>query len=117
MTILKYAAILAAVTAGGTSMQARETITGRWALDPAACAGFGFGAAQSALIVTDDAVRWHADACRIARMYKTGDTVHIQAICWGDNGERSVPVSLRPHRGMLSVVWDRGQRGDLRRCQ
>lgn len=116
MTIWKYAAALAAMIAGTPSMQAKDTITGRWALDPASCATFAFGAAQP-LIVTDDAVRWNSDACRIARVYKTGDTVHIQAICWGDNGERSIPVSLRPHAGRLSVVWDRGKRGELRRCQ
>ena len=54
--------------------------------------------------------------CRIERTYKTGDTVHIQAMCWGNGGERSIPVSLRPHAGRLAVTWDRGARGDLKRC-
>jgi hypothetical protein len=49
-------------------------------------------------------------------MYKTGDTVHIQADCWGLTGERSVPVSLRPHAGKLQLRWDRAVSGDLRRC-
>jgi hypothetical protein len=61
-------------------------------------------------------VRWFGDSCRIGRMYKTGDTVHIQAFCWDPGGERSISVSLHPHAGRLSVVWDRGARGDLRRC-
>ncbi|HZL31248.1 MAG TPA: hypothetical protein VFC54_09340 [Pseudolabrys sp.] len=95
---------------------AEPSVTGRWAADPASCAFFG-NAAQSPLIVTDSAVRWHEDACRIARVYKTGDTVHIQALCWGNAGERSVPVSLRPHGGKLALTWDRGRPGDLRRCE
>jgi hypothetical protein len=49
-------------------------------------------------------------------MYKTGDTVHIQAFCWGETGEHSVPVSLHPHAGKLSVTWDRGALGDMQRC-
>ena len=49
-------------------------------------------------------------------MYKTGDTVHIQALCCGADGERSVPVSLRPHGGRLQLRWDRVSAGDLRRC-
>lgn len=95
---------------------AAESVTGRWAVDESACARFSDTPAQSALIVSERALRWSSDACRIARMYKTGDTVHIQALCWGDAGERSVPVSLRPQGGKLLVTWDRGARGALRRC-
>ena len=43
-------------------------------------------------------------------MYKTGETVHIQAMCWGDHGEHSVPVSLRPHAGRLEVRGPQGLR-------
>jgi hypothetical protein len=118
MTVLRGAAVvfvLAAVSA--TSIQAAETVTGRWALDLASCTRFfASTAAESPLIVTAGAVRWSVDACRIERRYKTGDTVHIQAQCWGDGGERSIPVSLRPHAGRLAVTWDRGPRGELRRC-
>jgi len=96
-----------------TSSHATDTVTGRWAADPSACSFFG---AQSPLVVTDYAVRWFGDSCRIGRMYKTGDTVHIQAFCWSQAGERSIPVSLHPHAGRLSVTWDHGARGDLRRC-
>jgi hypothetical protein len=95
---------------------AAETITGRWASDPASCSALFFSD-NAPLVVTDYAVRWRADSCRIARMYKTGDTVHIQAQCWGADGERSVPVSLRPHAGKLEVRWDRVRSGDLKRCQ
>jgi len=67
---------------------------------------------QSPLIVTNHALRWSVDVCRIERTYKAGDTVHIQARCWGDGG-----VSPRLQTGRLLVTWERGARGELRRCQ
>lgn len=105
-----------ALAAGATTVAAAESVTGRWAFDESACTRFFGTPGQSPLIVSEDALRWSSDACRIARMYKTGDTVHIQAMCWGDGGEKSIPVSLRPHGRRLAVTWDRGARGDLRRC-
>jgi hypothetical protein len=102
--------------AHATSIQAAETVTGRWAADPSFCTRWFGAAAEQPLIVTEGALRWSADACRIERTYKTGDTVHIQALCWGEGGERSIPVSLRPHAGRLQVTWNRGARGELRRC-
>jgi len=109
--------VSSALTAGATVSKAAETIYGRWAVETSACGMFGATAEQSTLIVSDNRVRWHDDACRIARMYKTGDTVHIQALCRSFAGERSIPVSLRPHGGLLAVTWDRARRGDLRRCR
>jgi hypothetical protein len=104
--------VAAAVVLMGVGVGLGDSVNGRWAADSSACSGFG----QSALEVTNDAVRWTTGTCRIARMYKTGDTVHIQALCWGEGGERSIPVSLRPHAGRLVVTWDRGARGELQRC-
>jgi hypothetical protein len=49
-------------------------------------------------------------------IYKTGETIYIQAFCWGEAGEKLIPVSLHPHAGRLTVTWDRGTRGDLQRC-
>jgi hypothetical protein len=113
----KCATALVALSAlGASSLQAAESVNGRWAVDESACTRWFGPAAQSPLIVTDTAVRWSDDACRIERTYKTGDIVHIQAMCWGNGGERSIPVSLRPHAGRLAVTWDRGARGDLKRC-
>ena len=118
MTLVKFAAAFVLLAAAGPCLaQTDPSVTGRWAADPAACALFGGGVERSPLIVTDSAVRWHDDSCRIARMYKTGDTVHIEAVCWSLGGERSIPVSLRPHGGKLTVTWDRARRGELRRCQ
>lgn len=117
MSVVKGAAALLLAAASVTPLHAADAVTGRWAADPAACTLFGGSAEQAPLIVTAGAVRWHDDSCRIARMYKTGDTIHIQALCWSFAGERSIPVSLRRHGGMLSVTWDRTRRGVLKRCQ
>ena len=117
MRFLRGAAVaLVMSAASATAIEAAESVTGRWAVDESACARFFGTPAQSTLVVTERALRWSSDACRIERSYKTGDTVHIQAMCWGDGGEKSIPVSLRPHSGRLAVTWDRGARGDLRRC-
>lgn len=118
MTVLRQVLLAAALAAAGVGFaQAGDTINGRWALDPASCNRyFGGTAKEQPLIVTDTAVRWSNDACRIERVYKTGDTVHIQALCWGESGERSVPVSLRPHGDKLEVHWDRKASGDMKRC-
>lgn len=115
MNILLCAAAVAVLAALGSPLQAAETVTGRWSADPSSCSYFG-AAELSPLVVTGSAVHWRDDSCRIARMYKTGDTFHIEARCWSLAGERSVPVSLRPHGGQLQVTWDRVRRGDLRRC-
>ena len=99
------------------SAGAAETVNGRWAADPARCWSDGLTPALSPLVVTGYAVRWLGDTCRIGRMYKTGETVHVEARCWGADGERSIPVSLHPARGgRLQVTWNRATRGDLTRC-
>ena len=59
---------------------AAEAIAGRWG-DEASC-GAAFFSANAPLTVSNYAVRWRGDSCRVGRMYKTGDTVHIQALCW-----------------------------------
>ncbi|HEY0223583.1 MAG TPA: hypothetical protein VGC38_03635 [Pseudolabrys sp.] len=116
MTLWKCAAVFMMLSGmNATSSQAEEAVTGRWAADVSSCEGFGMGA-QSPLVVTSYAVRWQGDSCRIGRMYKTGDTIYIQALCWAESGEKSIPVSLHPHAGKLAVTWDRGTRGELQRC-
>jgi len=113
----KVAAVLMVLSGlNAAASQAEETVTGRWAADPSACEGFAGTGGQSPLVVSNYAVRWQGDTCRIGRMYKTGDTVHIQVFCSGEAGEKSIPVSLHPRGNRISVTWDRGARGDLQRC-
>lgn len=113
----KFAVVLMGLSAINATSRAEESVNGRWAVNPASCDGFGGSGAQSPLVVTSSAVRWSGDSCRIGRMYKTGDTVHIQALCWGEAGEKSIPVSLHQQAGRLSVTWDRGALGVMKRCQ
>ena len=117
MKLWKFAAVLMALSyLNAKSSHAEESFTGRWAANPLSCEGFGGTGIQSPLVVTNFAVRWSGDSCRIGRMYKTDDTVHIQAFCWGEAGEKSIPVSLHRQGGRLSVSWDRGARSTLQRC-
>jgi hypothetical protein len=117
MKYWKFAATLIVLVLGATSSHAAKTVNGRWAADPAACWGGGSTPVQSPFVFLSFAVRWLGDTCRVGRMYKTGETIHIQAFCWSADGERTIPVSMTPHADRLSVVWDRGSRGDLRRCE
>ena len=116
MTLVRGLALALVLAAQVMASEAAESVTGRWALDPSFCTRLFGPLTEQPLIVTDNNIRWSSDACRIERTYKTGDTVHIQAKCWGEGGEKSIPVSLRAHGGRLAVTWDRGARGDLRRC-
>jgi hypothetical protein len=117
MTLWKCAAVLMGLSVlNVTSSRAGESVTGRWAANVSSCEGFSLHGAQSPLVVSNYAVRWQGDTCRIGRMYKTGDTIYIQALCWGETGEKSIPVALHPSGNRLSVTWDHGTRGDLQRC-
>jgi hypothetical protein len=114
MKRLKLATVLLALAAA--SALAGNSLIGRWAADPSFCAGAGDTQAQSPLVVTDYSVRWIGDTCRIGRSYRTGDTVHIEALCWSESGERAIPVSLRQQGDRIFVSWGRDTRGELRRC-
>jgi len=106
--------VAALALAAAPALAASDPIAGRWG-DVTSC-NAAFFSSDAPLTVTGYAVRWRGESCRVGRMYKTGDVVHIQALCWDMAGERSIPVSLRPHGGKLSVTWDRAHRAELRRC-
>ena len=70
MTFWKFAAVLMGLSVfNATSSQGAEQVTGRWSANPASCEGFAGLGAQSALVVSNYAVRWQGDTCRIGRMY------------------------------------------------
>ena len=96
--------------------QAVEAHIGRWAISPAACAGFGNTLATAPLIVSETSLRW-LDSCRIGKIYKLGQAVYIQARCSGE-GAADIPVTLDP-RGVdrLRVTWSKGKTEELRRCK
>jgi hypothetical protein len=97
------------------TIHAAESMSGRWAEDAAACSTFGLPA-KSPLVVSDTALRWRDEVCRIGRQYRVGDTLHLEAFCWGDGGERAIPVSLRLAGDRIHVSWGRVTQGELRRC-
>jgi hypothetical protein len=108
---------LALAASGATALHAAEPMNGRWAADPSFCAGPGLSPAQAPLVVTNEALRWSNDVCRIGRSYRTGDTLHLEAFCWGKGRKHAIPVSLRLHGDRIFVIWNRAPRGDLRRCK
>jgi hypothetical protein len=84
MTSWKCAAVLMVLAnLITTSSRAAESVTGRWAANPTSCVSFAGLGAQSPLVVSNYAVRWQRDTCRIGRMYKTDDTIYIQALSLG----------------------------------
>jgi hypothetical protein len=117
MNVVKCAALLVAISVLGTaSVFAEDPTIGRWVVDLSSCTGVDSTPAQSPLIITSNALRWSADSCRIGRSYRAGDTVHIEAFCSGEAGQRTIPVSLRSHGDRLQVSWNRGAVADMRRC-
>ena len=115
MRLLTCAAAFLALSAVPAAF-ATDSVNGRWAATSDSCWGDSSTPAQSPFVVSSYAVRWMGDTCRVGRMYKTGETLHLQALCWTPDGERTIPVSITPHGGKLAVVWNRGARGDLERC-
>ncbi len=116
MMLWVLAVLVVAAASGATRLQAAEPMTGRWAADPSFCAGLGRTRAEAPLVVTIEALRWSDEVCRIGRSYRTGDTLHLEAFCWGKTGKHAIPVSLRLHGDRISVIWNRTPRGELRRC-
>ena len=110
-------AALAALLTVTSLAGAGGSITGHWAADLSTCPGASDTPDRSLLVVTTSTMRWLDHDCRIARAYRTGETVHLQVICQTASGKRSVPVSLRPHHDRLLVHWDRSYTADLQRCR
>lgn len=98
-----------------TSPRAAESMAGRWASDSTGCSASGAGA-NSPLIVSDYALRWSGEACRIGAQYRTGDTLHLEAFCRNGRHKRKIPISLRLAGDRIVVTWNRASRGELRRC-
>ena len=101
-----------AVLTTGAASQAAESVNGRWARNEAHCSA----STSDALIITDTTLRWRGDACRVGRQYRTGNTLHLEAFCRSDNGERAVPVSFRLAGNHIVVTWARVVEGELQRC-
>ena len=109
-------AMAALFAVGAATAHAAEPISGRWAADLAFCESAGDTMARSPLVVTNMALNWAGDSCRVGRSYRTGDTLHIEAFCGSPSGERAIPVSLKLQGARLGVTWNRNVVGGMRKC-
>jgi hypothetical protein len=96
---------------------AAEPIIGRWSIDPAGCSSEGDTSATAPLIVTVNSLRWFVARCKIGKMYKTGDAVHIQARCSAEGTHSSIPITLVPRGDRMAVTWDGAKVEEMRRCK
>ena len=96
---------------------ANEAFIGRWAIDPAGCTSDGDTAQTAPLYATATSLKWFVSTCRIGKMYKTGDAVHMQAHCSSEGIVRSTPVTLEARGDRMRVIWDGVKVGDMQRCK
>ena len=93
---------------------AAEPFDGRWAADPAACAGEA--QAASPVIVTSLSLTWPGAACMVGTSYRVGDAWHIGARCFGQGTVSNVPIRLTRRGERLILDWPRARPEELRRC-
>jgi len=71
-----------------------ESFIGRWAIDPVGCMSEGDTASTASLVATSASLKWFVTSCRIGKMYKIGQAVHIQAQCSSEGKIRTMPITL-----------------------
>jgi hypothetical protein len=112
--LVTVAAVLLSATAPALAQKSDRWI-GEWASEPAACRTAPGPAGP--LIATRGALRWGASVCRIGKIYKIGDTAHIEARCWSGGRSRAVPVTLAARGDRLAASWDGAALKEMRRCR
>jgi hypothetical protein len=111
-------AIMAAIVVGLPARPAfaDDPFRGRWASDPAGCAGAG--GTNAPLIVTATSVTWAASTCAIKKSYRIGDTLALQASCSGGGKAGVMPIGLTLRgRDRIALVWGQTPAGEMRRCK
>jgi hypothetical protein len=94
-----------------------ESFIGRWSINPAGCVSEGDTAATAPLIATATSVKWFVADCRIGKMYKIGQAVHLQAHCSSEGKIRSTPITLDARGDRMRVIWDGVKVEEMRRCK
>ena len=102
---------------GVSTARAVESFIGRWAIDPASCASEGDTASTAPLYATATSVKWFVASCRIGKMYKIGQAVHLQAHCSSEGKVKSTPITLDARGDRMRVIWDGVKVGEMRRCK
>ena len=111
--ILSSVLVLAMIDSAG----AEESFIGRWSIDPAGCTSEGDTASTAPLIATATSVRWFVASCRIGKMYKIGQEVHLQAHCSNEGKIVSTPITLDARGDRMRVTWDGVKVEEMRRCK
>lgn len=111
--ILGSVLVLAMIDSAG----AKESFIGRWSIDPAGCTSEGDTASTAPLIATATTVRWFVASCRIGKMYKIGQAVHLQAHCSNEGKIVSTPITLDARGDRMRVTWDGVKVEEMRRCK
>ena len=96
---------------------AEEAFIGRWAIDPAGCTTEGDTASTAPLYATSTSVRWFVSSCRIGKMYKIGQAVHLQAHCSNEGKVSSTPITLEARGDRMRVTWAGVKVEEMRRCK
>lgn len=109
---IAWLAVMAASAAA-----ADEPWIGRWAIDPEGCRIEGDTSSTAPLYATKTTLKWFVASCKIGRMYKSGETVHIQARCSAEGITSATPIILRPKGDRMAVTWDGSPVEEMRRCR
>ncbi len=110
-------AVFAASVGLVSSALAVEPFVGRWAINPIGCTSDGDTSQTAPLIATNTSINWFVASCRIGKMYKVGQAVHIQAHCSSEGKIRSTPVTLEARGDRMRVTWDGVKVEEMRRCK
>src|SRR5262245_39369758 len=97
--------------------QAEEAFVGRWAIDPAGCTVDGDTSATAPLYATPTSLKWFVAQCKIGKMYKIGQTFHIEGRCSNEGKIVSTPIRLEPRGDLMRVTWNGTKIPDMRRCK
>ena len=111
--ILSCVLTLAKTDAAG----AVEAFVGRWSIDPAGCTSEGDTASTAPLYATATSLKWFVASCRIGKMYKIGQAVHIQAHCSSEGKVSAIPITLDARGDRMRVIWNGVKVEDMRRCK
>ena len=118
--MLRLSVLVACAIGAGmmSSASATEAFIGRWAAKPEVCSARGGDTAATApLIATATSVKWFVANCRIGKMYKIGQAVHLQAHCSSGGKIRSTPITLDARGDRMRVIWDGVKVEEMRRCK
>lgn len=98
--------------------RAEDPFLGRWAIDPVGCKIHGDTSSTAPMFVTEKTVKWFVAHCLIKKSYRIGDTLALQTQCSNEGKVHTMPIGLKlVGKDRISVTWDKGSVGEMRRCK